>query len=343
MFNPIRIFAYLLATLFSFTLPIAAEEKAKPEKKNQELASVNGKKITTADIERALRMRYGPSLDEMPAEQRVNAIKQVTPRMTEELISRNLLLEAAKAAKTKTNAEELKTTLEQIKGSLPPTVKFEDYIKKMGHNEKSFEAEVAEELLINFHVQKILSAVKAPTDAELQKHYEENKESFNSKESITASHILLKTDPGSDEKLKSEKLKAIQKLREQLITAKGAGFDKLAKEHSDCPSSARGGDLGSFGRGQMVPAFEKAAFTQKIGDVGEVVETQFGYHLIKVTKKSTAGQRKFEEVKEEITQQLDAPKRQKTMQDYIAGLESKAKITRSAAIKPAEATPPKKP
>jgi len=343
MFKPFQILAYLLATLFSLALLNAAEDKKEPDTKVEDLATVNGKKITTADIERALRMRYGPSLDQMPAEQRANAIKQVTPRMTEELISRNLLLEAAKTAKTESNADELKKTLEQIKGSLPPTVKFEDYIKKMGHNEKSFEAEVAEELLINFHVQKILSGVKAPTDAELQKHYEENKESFNSKESITASHILLKTDPGSDEKVKSEKLKAIQKLRAQLVTAKGAGFDKLAKEHSDCPSSARGGDLGSFGRGQMVPAFEKAAFTQKIGDIGDIVETQFGYHLIKVTKKTTAGQRKFEDVKEEITRQLDAPKRQKTMQDYIAGLESKAKITRSEKIKPAEATTPKKP
>jgi len=343
MFKPFRILAYLFATLFSFALLIAAEDKANPDTKNQELATVNGKIITLADIERALRMRYGPSLDQMPTEQRANTIKQVTPRMAEELISRNLLLEAAKTAKTKSNAEELKKTLEQIKGSLPPAVKFEDYIKKMGHNEKSFKAEVAEELLINFHVQEILSAVKAPTDTELQKHYEENKESFNSKESITASHILLKADPGSDEKVKSEKLKAIQKLKAQLITAKGVGFDKLAKEHSDCPSSARGGDLGSFGRGQMVPAFEKAAFTQKVGDVGDVVETQFGYHLIKVTKKTNAGQRKFEDVKEELTRQLDAPKRQKTMQDYIAGLESKAKITRSTAIKPAEETPSKKP
>ena len=190
MSKPFQLLSYLLVTLFSFGLLIAADDEAKTETKDQELATVNGKKITSADIERALRMRYGPSLDQMPAEQRANSIKQVTPRMTEELISRNLLLEAAKAAKTKTNAEELKTTLEQIKGSLPPTVKFEDYIKKMGHNEKSFEAEVAEELLINFHVQEILSTVKAPTDAELKKHYEENKESFNSKESITASHIL---------------------------------------------------------------------------------------------------------------------------------------------------------
>ncbi|HIG84883.1 MAG TPA: hypothetical protein EYG40_09520 [Verrucomicrobia bacterium] len=326
MFKLFRILAYLFATLFSFALLIAAEAKANPDTKNQELATVNGKTITPADIERALLMRYGPSLNQMPAEQRANAIKQVTPRMAEELISRNLLLGAAKTAKTKSNAKELKRTLEQIKGSLPPTVKFEDYIKKMGHNEKSFEAEVAEELLINFHVQEILSAVKAPTDAELQKHYEENKQSFNSKENITASHILLKIDPGLDEKVKSEKLKAIQKLRAQLITAKGTGFDKLAKEHSDCPSSARGGDLGSFGRGQMVPTFEKAAFTQKVGDVGEIVETKFGYHLIKVTKKTKAGQRKFEDVKEELTRQLDAPKRQKQCKTTLLVSNRKLKL-----------------
>jgi hypothetical protein len=131
MFKPFQILAYLLATLF-FLAPLnAAEDKKEPDTKVEDLATVNGKKITTADVERALRMRYGPSLDQMPAEQRANAIKQVTPRMTEELISRSLLLEAAKTAKTESNADELKKTLEQIKGSLPPTVKFEDYIKKM--------------------------------------------------------------------------------------------------------------------------------------------------------------------------------------------------------------------
>ena len=343
MFKLLHPLAHSLVTLFSISLLIAAEEKPKPATENQELATVNGKKITSADVERALRMRYGPSIDQMPADQRANAIKQVTPRMAEELISRNLLLEAAKSSKTKSNPEELKKTLEQIKGSLPPNIKFADYIKKMGHTEKSFEAEVTEELLINAHVQEKLNSIAAPTDAEMQEFYEKNKGSFNSKESITASHILLKTDPGSDEKVKSEKLKTIQKLREQLITAKGSGFDKLAKEHSDCPSSARGGDLGAFGRGQMVPAFEKAAFTQKIGEVGEVVETQFGYHLIKVTKKTKSGQRKFEEVKEEIIQKITGPKGQKTMQNYIAGLESKANITRSSAIKPEEIPTPKKP
>ena len=171
---PFQILAHLLATLLSFSLINAAEDKTEPVTKVQDLATVNGKKITSADVERALRMRYGPSLDQMPAEQRANAIKQVTPRMTEELISRSLLLEAARAAKTTSNAEELKKTIEQIKGSLPPGVKFDEYIKKMGHTEKSFEGEVTEDLLINFHVQKILSAVKAPTDAELQKYYQEN-------------------------------------------------------------------------------------------------------------------------------------------------------------------------
>ena len=99
MSKPFQLLSYLLVTLFSFGLLIAADDEAKTESKDLELATVNGKKITSADIERALRLRYGPSLDQMPAEQRANSIKQVTPRMTEELISRNLLLEAAKAAK----------------------------------------------------------------------------------------------------------------------------------------------------------------------------------------------------------------------------------------------------
>ncbi|MCA9680673.1 MAG: peptidyl-prolyl cis-trans isomerase [Myxococcales bacterium] len=101
---------------------------------------------------------------------------------------------------------------------------------------------------------------------------------------VRASHILLMykgSARSSATRSKAEAEAQINDLAGQI--AGGADFAALAKAHSDCPSSAKGGDLGSFGKGQMVPAFEQATYAMNVGDVSGVVETQFGYHLIKRT------------------------------------------------------------
>ena len=95
---------------------------------------------------------------------------------------------------------------------------------------------------------------------------------------IRASHILCSTDGTS----KEEALKQIEGIKAQIDD--GADFAALAKEHSDCPSGSRGGDLGSFGKGQMVPSFEEAAYGLDVGGLSGPVETDFGYHLIQRTE-----------------------------------------------------------
>lgn len=318
--------------------PAAAKEPAAA--KVEELASIDGVAITSADVERTLRVRYGPQIDAMPAEQRATAIKQATPQMAEELIARTLLLNAAKATEKKPAAEEIVKTLNEVKGSMPPTMTFANYLKSAGHTEASFTSEIEDELLISAHVRTRIDSVSKADDKAIAEYYEKNKESFTAKESVTASHILLKTDAAAGEKGAAEKLAAIQKLRAELVAAKGEGFDKLATKHSDCPSSARGGDLGNFGRGQMVPEFEKAAFTQKVGSVGDVVKTNFGYHLIKVTARTGGGLQPLEKVKAQISQQLDGPKQQSAMREYITSLEKKAKVVRSSKLTPPAPVPP---
>lgn len=102
--------------------------------------------------------------------------------------------------------------------------------------------------------------------------------------SVRASHILLMyagSARSTATRSKAEAAQQIEELKTQIDG--GADFAALAREHSDCPSSAKGGDLGPFGRGQMVPAFENAAFGMNVGDTSGVVETDFGYHLIQRT------------------------------------------------------------
>ncbi|MRR07152.1 MAG: peptidylprolyl isomerase, partial [Deltaproteobacteria bacterium] len=106
----------------------------------------------------------------------------------------------------------------------------------------------------------------------------------------------------------------------------GEDFAVLAKDNSTCPSAAQGGNLGYFGKGQMVPAFETAAFSLKSGEISEVVETQFGYHIIKVTDKKPAGTVPFAEAKNDIIEYLKTQKIQQDISKYVEKLRKEAKI-----------------
>jgi peptidyl-prolyl cis-trans isomerase C len=157
-------------------------------------------------------------------------------------------------------------------------------------------------------VQKSVEENSSITDAKLKAHYEANKSSYKEGETITASHILVKTEP--EAKALLEELK------------KGKDFAELAKEKSTGPSAPQGGSLGSFGRGRMVPDFEKAAFALKAGEVSQPVKTQFGWHVIKVTEHTEGKQQDFEQAKEEIRKALVTD----YIQEMIQELQNKAAI-----------------
>jgi peptidyl-prolyl cis-trans isomerase D len=141
------------------------------------------------------------------------------------------------------------------------------------------------------------------TEQELRDFYEKNAERFSRPEQVQARHILLKTEGKNEEEVK--------KLAEDLVRQirGGADFAALARQYSDDPGSKeRGGDLGLFGRGRMVPEFEQAAFSQEINSIGDPVKTEFGYHIIQVMAKQPAYKMEFALVKDQIYRELSQPK-----------------------------------
>ena len=150
------------------------------------------------------------------------------------------------------------------------------------------------------------------TDEECEAYYNENKDQFK-EEMIRAAHILVE-----EEDQAKELLAAIEA---------GADFHELASSNSKCPSGARGGDLGDFGRGQMVPEFEQAAFELKIGEISNVVKTQFGYHLIKLLDKNEMVP--FTDVKGQIQQYLITKKQNEMYSSFTQGLKSKYKVEKA--------------
>lgn len=167
---------------------------------------------------------------------------------------------------------------------------------------------------------RIQSQIKIDEPA-LRSIYETSKEQYKVGDSVRASHILIKVDPAKPEEDAPAKVRA-----EQLATSlrSGASFDALAKANSADPSSAaKGGDLGFFQRGQMVPEFESAAFSQPIGEIGVPVKTNYGYHIIKVTEKRPATVQPFEEVRAQL---------EMTAIDQRAKEQAREAITRVRAI-----------
>lgn len=173
---------------------------------------------------------------------------------------------------------------------------------------------VEKDMLTQATINKVLTEATI-TDEDAKKYYDNNRNMFVQQPTITAKHVLVDSE---------ESCANIRKeIEEGNVT-----FEEAANKYSSCPSKEQGGNLGSFGRGMMVPEFEKAAFALEIGKVSEPVKTQFGYHLIKVEEKSEEKVLEFEAVKQQIITKLMQEAQQRKYLDVIKELEAKYGVVR---------------
>lgn len=169
--------------------------------------------------------------------------------------------------------------------------------------------------------------VAAPTDEDCEKYYNENREAFKAPPQVRASHILVKTD-GEDEETKAKARAKIDSIRAGVMGEINVekAFADAARENSDCPSGSEGGDLGWFGPGQMVPEFDKAAFEMKVDEISDVVETQFGFHILRKTGEKPGGERSFDEVKEPLRDSLMREAQNAAFGRFMGELRAAAKV-----------------
>ncbi len=182
------------------------------------------------------------------------------------------------------------------------------------------EARLAVQRLLD---QQILSKVTV-TAEESKAFYDNNPNYFKQPDQVSARHILIKVDPEADEdQLKAARQK-IEAIEERLQADED--FAELARELSEGPSAAKGGDLGFFERRQMVKPFSDAAFALKPGEISGIVQTRFGYHLIKVEDRKPESKLAYEEVRERLEQSLKQQKSEKMLATYIEKLQAQATI-----------------
>lgn len=304
--------------------------------------SVNGEEITERQVSAAVDLyirRAGPQMSSLPATFLEKFKQQARQRVLDSLVAETLLDQQIKAANIVVTDEQVLAAIAAQGAKRNPPVTVEQFKEMVSAQGGKFE-EVTDQYKVNMARQQFLEAQWTGkidvNDAAAQTYYDANPDQFKSEEQARASHILIKTDVADANDPNAVKATAKAEAEKLLAQLKeGADFAELAKAHSDCPSSAQGGDLGSFGRGRMVPEFEKAAFAMQPGEMSDIVETQFGYHIIKVTERQEAAVAPFEEAKAGIVEQLTNEKKSQVAQEYIDSLKAKATIVHAAGADPA--------
>lgn len=255
----------------------------------QTLVTVNGVDISQKEVETALMNATQGRFNQVPADKQIEFRKQVL----QQLIAKELVYGDAK------------------KTGVLKTKEFKDEYKKVQEN-------IKKELAIQLWQKKLVDTITI-SNKELKKYYDTNKEEFNEKESVHARHILVKTEDEAKSIIRDLKSLKGDKLQSKFI--------ELAKSKSTGPSGVKGGDLGFFSKGQMVPEFDSKVFDMRVGSITKnPVKTQFGYHVIYLQEKKAGKTRAYTEVKSFIEQRLKMEKFKDVLQKKMKSLESSAKI-----------------
>lgn len=299
-------------------------DPAKPAGPSDVIVEVDGARMTQGQIDAELKKRMAVMREKIPAGKLQQVKTNMKRRIAEDFIVRTLLSNEAKRRKVTATDKEVEESMDQIKAGLPSGMTMEDLMKR---NRVSRE-QMRQELILGIKIKKLVasqSSKKKPTDKEIADFYKKNKDKFKSPETARARHILIAKAPGDDDKIRAEKKAKAEDVRRQLLA--GATFDDLAPKYSDCPSKNAGGDLGIFARGQMVKAFDEAAFSRKLHEIGPVVETEFGYHVLQVFARNAPAPLPLDkEVKEKISQFLENKKQQEAFLALVKQLKEKASI-----------------
>jgi peptidyl-prolyl cis-trans isomerase C len=305
--------AYTLAVDLAKISPALAPDKTTV------LVETKKFKITAAEVIQAARDNLGAQAEQLKTAD-AGQIKKVMDQAATALAERRLIVAAATEAKTIVPPDDLQQAMQSQYAQAGGEQAFLEALKGAEVSIDHVKTSIQESMLINKFLSGVAGKGAAVTEDELKKAYAQ--ESAGDK-TASVRHILLMTQGKTD----AEKAAAKAKIEGLLTQAKsGADFAELAKTYSEDPGSKDNGGLyENFPRGQMVKPFEDAAFSVPVGQLSGVIETQFGYHILKVVdrKKET---RPFEEVRAEIESRLKQGKEGTVVKDYVQGLKDKAKF-----------------
>ncbi len=249
-------------------------------------------------------------------------------KVLENLIDQELLYQDAKSKGLKIDDAAINVQLDAVKGQFPDEATYQSQLAAQGMSEAEIKTDIGKTLLVEDYITSKYSPLIKIEDSDILEFYNGNSQYFSKPEQVRASHILIKVEPDVTESVKKDAMDRIVAIKERING--GEEFSDLARSLSEGPSNVNGGDLGAFGRGQMVKSFEDAVFAMNVGNVSDVVETQFGYHLIKLTAKEASSTVPMAEVEAQIIDHLTQVKMAEMINSYVASIKPDANIERYA-------------
>ena len=303
--------------------PPASTAAIKPIPANipQVVARVNGEAIERWEFDNAVKRIEARAGGPVPAEKRDEVLRGVL----DQLVAYHLLAQESRARKIEVADADVEAQLGQIRGSFPTDQAFQQGIAAQGLTLD----QVRKQTRTNLEVQKVIDAEVASKivvqDAEVGAFYQQNLERFKQGDSVHASHILIGLPQTATAEQRTQAKTKAQAMLKQVRS--GGDFAALARaESQDSGSAPNGGDLGFFSKGQMTPAFEEAAFQTRPGGVSGVVETPFGFHIIKVHERRGPRTAPLTEVSAQIKNFLEQGQREQKLQQFVDQVKTKSKI-----------------
>jgi peptidyl-prolyl cis-trans isomerase C len=288
----------------------------------QKIASVNGTVISLKDFKWAYDSEEqrmicgGQRLEEAD-------VRNLKKQVFDNLIHREILYQQSRKKNIEISQARVDEEYKRIQDTMMSDIDYETIKKELGMNEQDIKTEFKRVFAINDLLERELKKDNSVTETEIKSFYDQNPDKFIVPGPARISHILIKVEKDASETRKTEARKKIEVIRDKL--KKGEDFAMLADNYSEDRSS-RGGDIGYIKIGQTVKNFEKAAFALEQGEISDIVETEYGYHLIKVLEKRPETVFLYENVKDDIENYLKQEKAQKLEKAYVQELLKTSKI-----------------
>ncbi len=286
------------------------------------VADVNGRQLTREDAEREAMFRFRTMSKEAPPDRHEHLRQEIRRRVADQFVIRTLLHEEAERRGLKASEEEKEVLMARFREQLPQGQTWEDMQRASPARAQKLLRDMERTILINKLLETLPSQALTVSQEEVDRFYEGIRR---------ARHILLKVEKNATPEARAKRRAEAETLRRQILNGE-KNFAEAALRHSDCPSAQKGGYLGHFPRGQMVPEFDRAAFSQAVGEVGPIVETEFGYHIILVLDNDIANTPALAE--EHVRRNLAQAKQAGNVDAFVNALRKDARIRIAPEYKP---------
>lgn len=284
------------------------------------VARVNGAEIKRFDLENAVQ---GYAINHMrkTADQLTDREREeIRDLAMEKLLARELIYQEALLFGIVAPEEAVDEEKYKIIANFPSEDEFYATLEKAGIDAMTYHRMLRQDITVNLMTEKKVAELPDPDESDIMDMYEKHPEKMIRRGRVRTSHILAKLTEGQDEQ------QALEKIRELQKQVTPDNFADLARLHSDCPSSTAGGDLGWFRRGDMVKEFEDVAFALDVGDISDIVKTQFGFHLVYLLEREEDARLTFDEARPQIISILKEQKSAGYLQDWVEELRKRAEV-----------------